>query len=136
MTMKKKMIRLGLCIGGYKESYCLLLASLVCGCLDLVLLGSSDLVQSSLEFLLGLSCFLFLVSTAISDHLVVLSVLLPGLEVFIDTAETGSLATTELGLESIDDDTVLILFVGLSELLSDRLSGWISCVWMSNFDGL
>ena len=79
---------------------------------------------------------MFLVSTAISDHLVVLSVLLPGLEVFIDTAETGSLATTELGLESIDDDTVLILFVGLSELLSDRLSGWISCVWMSNFDGL
>ena len=44
----------------------------------------------------------------------VLVVSLSGLEIVVDTGESGSFATSELGLETVYDNAVLVLFVDFS----------------------
>lgn len=73
-----------------------------------------------------------LVGETDTDESVVWLELLKGFWGIVDEGETGSLSTTELGLETEDVYLVLVGLVELSELLSELILGDVGSVWVED----
>jgi len=69
-----------------------------------------------------------------SDEAVLGLELLGSLKRIVDQGETGSLATTELGLVAKAEDNFLLSLVHLGELLTELVLGHISTAGMDDID--
>lgn len=96
-------------------------------------LGTEDLLVSVLLLLSLLSgSLLDLLSQTVSDQSVSWLELLGVGNGLVDQTETGGLATTELGSEAENGNSVLVSLVNLSQLLSQLILGDVSSVWVQN----
>lgn len=96
-------------------------------------LGTEDLLVSVLLLLSLLSgSLLDLLSQTVSDQSVSWLKLLGVGNGLVDQTETGGLATTELGSEAENGNSVLVSLVNLSQLLSQLILGDVSSVWVQN----
>jgi len=115
-----------------------LVCLIVSGTLGLVL-GNAGSRTADLEFLVlgfldGLSRVLLLLGDALAHHAVLWLELDHGVLVVVDEAESGGLATSELGAESEDDGELGVGLVHASQQLAELALGNIGASWMDHIN--